>query len=172
LSFNITLHHCLTNCCCYNDRRWFLLTIVVYNNINKIHWQKHHSPLIFQLATKVMNMQPTNSQDVQSLERLMFSLMNSWKISSFMKVEVQKIFFVLIQTYCWVLKTMWKSFPRDSMFLTNMRLKLWQMKRITSQTRLTHGHAVLLMHGCKVFNLFMWFTIGDMFKTNIMQLCD
>jgi hypothetical protein len=44
----------------------------VYNNINKIHWQEHDSPLIFQLATKVMNMQAINSQDVQSLEGVVF----------------------------------------------------------------------------------------------------
>jgi hypothetical protein len=45
----------------------------VYSNINKIHWHEHDSPLIFQLATKVMNMQPSNPQDLQSLEGLVFS---------------------------------------------------------------------------------------------------
>jgi hypothetical protein len=77
------------------------------------------------------------------------TIMNSWEISSFMKVEVQKNFFLLMQTYFRVLKTMWTSFVRDSMFLTSMRLKLWQMKRITIEMRLTHGHVVLLMHGAK-----------------------
>ncbi len=52
------------------------------------------------------------------------TIMNSWEISSFMKVEVQKNFFLLMQTYFQVLKSIWTSFVRDSMVLTSMRSKL------------------------------------------------